>query len=256
MIVSITGKGGVGKTSLVAVLLDELARFGYPGPVLAVDADPATTLHLALGLPEPEATVADVRETTPLDARTVRSLPEGSTVSTYARDKLRQAGVVSRHRLRQMELDLMALGQDEGPGCYCHINRALSAALSQIVSAYRLVLVDNEAGVEHVSRYRLPQADLLLVIVAPGRAAQAVGQRVLATARQVEMAIEATWMVFNQAPAGYHPPDYETRVTLVVPASSSLTQLDLAGQPAVALLADDPVRTALQLLVEGIRQCA
>ena len=256
MIVSIAGKGGAGKTSLCAVLLDELARRGYSGPVLAVDADPATTLHLALGLPQPEATVADVRETTPLDARTIRILPEGNTVSNYARDMLRQAGVVSRHRLRQMALDSMALGQGEGPGCYCQINRALSMALSQIVSAYRLVLVDNEAGTEHVSRYRLPQADRLVVIVTPGRAAQTVGRRVLATARQVDMTIEATWTVFNQAPPGYCPPVDEAEVRLVVPASTGLAELDLAGQPAVALAADDPVRAALRPLVEGIRQCA
>jgi CO dehydrogenase maturation factor len=256
MIVSVTGKGGVGKTSLCAILLDELARCDYPGPVLAVDADPATTLHLALGLPQPEATVADVRETTSLDAQTVRSLPEGSTVSTYVRDKLWEAGVISHHRLRQMALDLMAMGQGEGPGCYCQINRALSTALSQVVSAYRLILVDNEAGVEHVSRYRLPQADLLLVVVTPGQTAQVVGRRVLATARQVGMAIETTWMIFNQAPTGYRLPTDETGVTLAAPVSPALTELEFQGQPAVALPADDPVRAALQLLVEGIRRCA
>lgn len=256
MIVSVTGKGGVGKTSLCAILLDELARCDYPGPVLVVDADPATTLHLALGLPQPEATVADVRETTPLDAQTVRSLPEGSTVSTYVQNKLRAAGVVSRHRLRQMSLDLMAMGQGEGPGCYCQINRALSTALSQVVSAYRLILVDNEAGVEHVSRYRLPQADLLLVVVTPGQAAQAVGRRILATARQVGMGIEATWMVFNQTLSSSRPPTDEAGVMLVVPASLELIELELQGRPAVALPIDDPVRVALRPLVEGIRRCA
>lgn len=256
MIVSITGKGGVGKTTLLAILLDELARCNCPGPVLAVDADPATTLHLALGLPQPEATVADVRDMTSLDAQTVRSLPEGSTVSTYVRDKLRETRVVGHYRLRQMEFDLIAMGQGEGPGCYCNINRALSMALGQIVSAYRLVLVDNEAGLEHLSRYRLPQADLLAVVVTPGQAAQAVGQRVLATARQVGMVIEATWTIFNQAPTGYRPGGEATGVTVMVPTSLALTRLEQQGQPAVALPADDPVRAALQPLVEGIRLCA
>jgi CO dehydrogenase maturation factor len=256
MIISITGKGGVGKTSLLAILLDELAGCGYSGEVLVVDADPATTLHFALGLPEPGATVADVRDMTPLDAQTVRSLPAGRTVSSYVLGQLQGAGVISRHRLGQMAFDLMAMGQGEGPGCYCSINNALARALGQVVSSYRLILVDNEAGMEHLSRYRLPQADLLIVVVTPGRAAQAVGRRVLATARQVGMAIESTWTIFNRAPAGYRPPGEEAGETLVVPASPPLVELERQGQPVVALPADDPIRIALQPLVEGIRRCA
>lgn len=255
MIISFTGKGGVGKTSLCAILLDELARRDAPGPVLVVDADPATTLHLALGLPQPTSTVADVRDTTLLDAQTVRGLPPGRTVSTYVRDKLREAGLVSRHRLRRMRLDVLAMGQSEGPGCYCQINRALSSALGQVIAAYRLVLVDNEAGVEHISRYRLPQADRLLVVVTPGQAAQAVGRRVLVTALQVGMTVETTWRVFNQVPLGYHPSADAIGVTLAVPVSPELTELERQGRPAVALPPDDPVRAALWPLVEDIRRC-
>lgn len=255
MIISFTGKGGVGKTSLCALLLDELARYGYPGPVLAVDADPAMTLHLALDLPEPKATVADIRETTSLEAQTVHQLPAGLTVAGHVLNELQAAGVISRHRRQQMPLDLLAMGQGEGPGCYCQINRALASALAQLVSAYPLVLVDNEAGLEHISRYRLPRVDLLLVVVTPGRAAQAVGRRVLATAHQVGMATEATWTIFNQAPAGYHPAAEGSEMTLVVPASQALAGLERENRPALALPVDDPVRAALQPLVEGIRRC-
>ena len=255
MIISFTGKGGVGKTSLCALLLDELARGGYPGPVLAVDADPATTLHLALDLPEPKATVADIRDTTPLEAQTVRQLPAGLTVAGHVLNELQATGVVSRHRRQQMPLDLLAMGQGEGPGCYCRINRALASALARIVSAYPLVLVDNEASVEHVSRYRLPRANLLLVVVTPGRAAQAVGRRVLATAHQVGMATEATWTIFNRAPAGYHHAISASEMALVVPVSHALAILERESQPAVVLPADDPARAALQPLVEGIRRC-
>ncbi len=92
MIVALSGKGGVGKTTLLAVLLDELARRNYPGRMLAVDADPAMTLHLALGLPEPTATVAQVREAVELDAKTIRSLPPGTTPADYLLERLQAAG--------------------------------------------------------------------------------------------------------------------------------------------------------------------
>lgn len=255
MIVSIAGKGGVGKTSLCSILLDELARSGCTGPVLAVDADPATTLHLALGLPGPRATVANVRDTTPLDARTVRGLE--NAVPDHVREKLYQAEVITRHVLRDsMALDLLAMGQGEGPGCYCSINRVLAMVLAEVVARYALVVIDNEAGVEHVSRYRLPQADLLLVVVTSGQAAQTVARRILATTRQVGMVVEQTWLVFNRVPAGSFRPSghsFGAEATLAVPASSMLACLDEQGRPAIKLPPADPIRLALQPIVEAIR---
>ncbi len=255
MIISFTGKGGVGKTSLCALLLDELARRGYAGPVLAVDADPTMTLHLALGLTEPRASVADIRDTTSLEAQVVRQLPAGGTVAGYIQNQLQSAGVVSHHRLGQMPLDFLVMGQGEGPGCYCRVNQVLAAVLAGIVSAYRLVLIDNEAGLEHISRYRLPRADLLVIVATPGQAAQAVARRVLLTARQVGMAVETIWTILNQAGPGDPFSATDMGTTLTVPASLTLASLERQGQPVIALPAGDPVRAALQPLVEGIRRC-
>jgi CO dehydrogenase maturation factor len=240
------------------LLLDELARSGYHQPVLAVDADPAMTLHLALGLLEPVATVATVRDTTPLDGRTVRNLPAGSTVSGYVRDQLQAAGVVTRHRLREMPLDLLAMGQNEGPGCYCNINLALASVLNHIVAGYSLVVIDNEAGLEHISRYRLPQADLLAVVTRPNPAAQAVARRILETVQQVEMEIGLTWLIFNAVPDDLKPVDEATWTCplTMVPDSRALVGLETRGEPAVKLAPDDPARRALSELVEQIRRCA
>jgi CO dehydrogenase nickel-insertion accessory protein CooC1 len=84
--------------------LDELARRKVAGPVLAVDGDPASTLYLALGLPAPAATLAQVRETTPLNARTVRNLPAGVTPVEYVAAQMQEAGVIGEHSLREMPL--------------------------------------------------------------------------------------------------------------------------------------------------------
>lgn len=252
MIVAVAGKGGVGKTILCALLLDELLRRGFEGPVLAVDADPAMTLHLALGLPEPAATVADVRETTSLDAHTIHTLPPGMTPAGYILNQLQQAGVLTTQRLRQRALHYLAMGQGEGPGCYCSVNRALSTVLNGLTKNYRLVLVDNEAGLEHLSRCRLGQIDLLALVATPDPAAQAVARRALQTARQVGLTIPESWAIFTQTPAAFRAPSLADDLTLTVPASRAIANLVRQGWPVTGAALDDPARLALEPLVERL----
>lgn len=252
MIVTVSGKGGVGKTSLAALILDELARREYTGRVLAVDGDPASTLHLALGLPEPAVTVADVRDSTTLDARTVRSLPAGISPIDYVLGQLQEAGALVNHRLREMPLDLMAMGQGEGPGCYCSINNALAAALKQIRDYYALVLIDNEAGLEHLSRYRIERVDLFLVVTTPGQAAWSVARRILETARQAGMELGETGTLVNRVSSSNGRGSSRNGFAVAVPNSHELAALDLGGQPVVLLPDDSPVRVALQPVVEKV----
>lgn len=250
MIVTLSGKGGVGKTSLSALVLDELARRGYSGRVLAVDGDPATTLHLALGLPEPTATVADVRDSINLDAKTVRSLPAGTSPIDYVLEQLQAAGVLVSHRLREMPFDLMAMGQGEGSGCYCSINNALGAALEQIRGHYSLVLIDNEAGLEHLNRYRIKRVDLFLVVTTPGQAAWSVARRILETARQVGMELGETGTLVNRVSSSNGRGSFRNGLAVAVPTSHELTALDLGGQPVVLLPDSNLVRAALQPIVD------
>jgi CO dehydrogenase maturation factor len=251
MIVTLCGKGGVGKTTVSALLLDELARHGYPGPALVVDGDPASTLSLALGFPEPPATIADIRPVLPLDARTKRNLPAGISVGEYALTQIKEKGVLIRRQLGQMPVDIMVMGQGEGAGCYCSLNQALSMALNQLVHRYPLVLIDNEAGLEHISRYRLKRADFFLVVTLPDRAAQAVAQRIMDTAAKIKIEIGESWLVFNQAPP-YYQPSGNGRLTLALPRTEALADLAPLGQPAVRIPAHDPIRRALQPLLKRI----
>lgn len=245
MIISVCGKGGVGKTTICALILDELARSGYRGPALAVDGDPASTLHLLLGLPAPAATIADVRERIDLSARAVRELPAGVSAATYVFDRILAAGVLTTHRLREMPLHLVTMGQGEGPGCYCSLNHAFSRVLNGLAGHYPFVLIDNEAGLEHISRYRLDRADLLLAITLPNRASRSVAQRILKTAGEVETKIGTSWLVFNRAPADFVV-SVDGLSTLFVPGAQALEELEVLDQPVVDLADGHPVRQALQ----------
>ena len=251
MIASLSGKGGTGKTSMAALILDELAREEYSGRVLAVDGDPATTLHLALGFPEPAATLAGMCDAVMLDARTVHYLLPGDTSpADYVRGKLEEAGVIAGRRLRRMPLDFLAMGQGEGPGCYCDVNRALAAALGLVEECYTLIVIDNEAGLEHLGRRRLNRVDFFLAVTTPSPTAWAVVRRILDTARQAEIALGETGVIVNRTSGRAHTP--QEGLTVLVPHSSELSVLDLCGRPVVELPDGAPARLALRPIVERL----
>jgi len=180
-IVTISGKGGVGKTTTTALLLDELARAGYAGRLLVVDGDPAMTLYQALGQAPPPATVADIRDNTRLDARTIQALPEGISPAGYVAGRLLEAGVLNPQKLQEMSFDMLAMGWHEGsPGCFCSINNMLGLILQQLMDRYDLVIMDNEAGLEHLARYRVKHVDLFLVVYASSLASRIVAGRIRA----------------------------------------------------------------------------
>jgi CO dehydrogenase maturation factor len=260
MIVATSGKGGVGKTSLAALILDELARYDYHGRILAVDGDPAMTLHLALGIDEPGATVGAVRDSVKLDGRTLRSLPAGTSPGQHLLGQLRRQNVVSRHRLRGLSFDFLAMGPGEGPGCYCSVNGALKQALAAITGNYDVVILDNEAGLEHISRYRLAKVDLFLVVAGPDRASHDVAARIIETAGQMTIEIGQTWVVYNRVlardwrDAPPHRLDGHQRLT--VPHTWAAAPLEMHDRlPIVRLGPNDPVRAALYPVVEQILSC-
>ena len=251
-IVSLSGKGGVGKTTLTALILDELARKGFPGPVLAVDGDPAMTLHLALGVPTPAATVADIRDETTLDARTVRDLPAGMTPAEYVAQRLAAAGVLQHQSLRQMPLDFLSMGRREGHGCYCSINKALTTVLGNILDRYLLVVIDNEAGLEHLNRYRLHRVDYFLTVATPARPAIEVAKNIHATAAAVGMDIAAGGVLLNRV-NGIRPQMADnTGIVSVLPDDRLLFDMEIGGYPIVGLPDDHPLRRALSAVIAHI----
>jgi len=152
-LIAMAGKGGTGKTTFAAMLIRGLIERGQD-PVLAVDADPNATLCEALGLEMPR-TIGMVREEF---GKAASSLPAGMTKGQLFEYKLNEIIV------EEQGLDLLVMGRPEGAGCYCYVNNLLRGAVETLSENYKFVVVDNEAGLEHLSRRTAARVDLLVVM--------------------------------------------------------------------------------------------
>jgi CO dehydrogenase maturation factor len=150
--IAIAGKGGTGKTTLAALLIRLLQENHPQKAILAVDADPNANLNEALGL-EVEQTMAAVLEA----IKKPGGVPTGMTKDIFVQYELNRSLVETDH------YDLLVMGNPQGPGCYCYPNDLLRRFLEQLSANYDYMLMDNEAGLEHLSRRVLPEAELLLV---------------------------------------------------------------------------------------------
>lgn len=150
--IAIAGKGGTGKTTLAALLVRYLAEEKKGKDILTVDADANANLNEALGLAV-EETIGSILE----DTKNPGSVPSGMTKDIFIEYRISQAMV------EDDAFDLLVMGNPEGPGCYCYPNDLLKKYLEKLSKNYDYMVIDNEAGLEHLSRRLLPNVDLLLV---------------------------------------------------------------------------------------------
>jgi CO dehydrogenase maturation factor len=176
-IIAITGKGGVGKTTLSALITRRLIARGR-SPVLAVDADPNSCLDAALGI-KAEKTIGRAREEAGEEAR--KGLGAGVSKQDLIQMKIAECLVEST------DFDYLAMGRPEGPGCYCYANNVLRQALGEISSSYPFVVIDNEAGLENLSRRLVVKVDALILATDPSQAGAATITRLADLAREMEI---------------------------------------------------------------------
>jgi len=186
--VAVAGKGGTGKTTLSALLVRALVEAGVR-PVLAVDADPNSCLAEALGV-EQESFLADIREK--------GATAEGSPASGMGRvraieDELQRAVTEAEG------FDLVAMGRPEGPRCYCYVNSLLRKSLDSLARNYEAVVLDNEAGMEHLSRRTTNNIDVLIAVANPALPSLRAAKRILELSRQLPVAIGRRAVVLNRA---------------------------------------------------------
>jgi CO dehydrogenase maturation factor len=177
--IAVAGKGGTGKTTIAAGLV-RMCLEDKAEPVLAVDADPNCNLAMYLGLDEP-TTLAEIREE--------QEVPQGMSKPEYMSLRVQQclaegAGV-----------DLITMGRPEGPGCYCAVNHLLRNELSKLQNTYPVVVMDNEAGMEHLSRRTTDDVDVLLVVLGPDKASAIAAQRIMAMIPHLKIRVGAVRLV-------------------------------------------------------------
>ena len=242
--IAISGKGGTGKTTVSSLLVRSFIDAGEV-PVLAVDADPNANLHEALGVQVHE-TLGSMRE----EAFT-RHIPPGMNRHDYVRFRFRQALVEAEG------FDLVAMGRPEGTGCYCFANDLLSECMGELERDYRFVVIDTEAGMEHISRGTIGKPDVLLIVSDPG----ARGLRTVTRIREIAIALglppSRIHVVFNRYKTGTAPVDIgsETPVA-IIPDDAEVEKADLAATPVSRIPVDSPARIAVRNLAEKIRVLA
>ncbi len=256
--IALAGKGGVGKTTLAALTIKWLAE-QRQGPVLAIDADPSSNLNLALGM-ELEWTVGDIREdlldqvkhSLTAGGAAMGSLPGGITKRDYLDYQIRSSLAESHG------YDLIAMGRSEGAGCYCAVNHNLRGVLDAISKNYRYVVIDNEAGMEHLSRRTTRDVQHLLVVSDPSQRGLAAGRRIAAFRHELDIHIEKAYLIVNRLSGTLLQPlqdqlsSFDIPMLGTVPADESLVDFEVNGRPLVEMSGDSPVYMAVAGMLEQI----
>jgi CO dehydrogenase maturation factor len=186
--IAVAGKGGAGKTSFCALLIKYLVEKGKT-PVLAVDADANANLNEALGFAIEKETVSELIAAT----KDPSKIPDGMTQDVFINYRLNAALSDGN------DVDLLVMGGPEGPGCFCFPNNILRKYLDSLTKGYRYVVMDNEAGLEHISRRTTRDIDIMFVISdCSARSVRSAG-RVRKLISEIDTKVKRTYLVLNKA---------------------------------------------------------
>jgi CO dehydrogenase maturation factor len=243
---AVAGKGGTGKTTLAALLIQTLIE-RREGPVLAVDADPNPNLGYALGC-QVEKTISELRDEL-LDH--IRKLPPGVTKDDYLEMGIQECLWEGRG------VDLLVMGAGEGPRCYCAVNSVLRRCIDRLRGAYRYVVMDNEAGLEHLSRCTTQDVDVLLIVSNGLPVSLQAALRIRELTKRLALRIGGQYLVLNDVDLAelgcLEAKAQRTGLELLgaVPSDSRLRQLSREGEPLTQLAPDSTARRALREILEA-----
>jgi len=248
--IAVAGKGGVGKTTTCGMIIDYLCKKG-DGPVLVVDADANANLNEVLGV-ELETSLGQIREEM-AQAEMKKTIPAGMTKADYAEMKFSQA------LIEEDDFDMLVMGRTQGEGCYCFVNSMLKRQMDKYVPNYAYVVMDNEAGLEHVARGTLPHVDTMLLISDCSRRGIQAVARLAEMIDEMELKPGKMGLIVNRAPngeldAGVRQEIEKHGLTLlgVLPQDEAVYRCDCDGDPSAKLPENNPVKSALKGILQSI----
>ncbi len=249
--IAIAGKGGTGKTTVAALLIKLLSQKGL---VLAVDADPSTNLNQAMGLPLDESkTVGRIRENMTEDVSQGRLSPT-ITKQEYLFGKIVESLAESKG------FDLLAMGRPEGPGCYCASNEFLRASLDKLVKDYKYnyIVMDCEAGMEHISRQTTRDVDVLLIMSDPTIRGITTATRMKDLIGELRSKIGKVGLIVNRVQGELSPEikkaidESGLQVIALIPEDPNMAALEMKGRPITELPQESPLQLKIKEMIEGL----
>jgi len=255
---ALAGKGGVGKTTVAGMMIKYLAQ-NQTGSILAIDADPSSNLNMVLGL-DLEWTVGDIREDMLEQVKSsltnggaaMGTMPGGTSKRDYLEYHIRSS------LAEGSRFDLIAMGRGEGQGCYCAVNHNLREVIDSMSRHYAYVVIDNEAGMEHLSRRTTRDVQHLFIVSDPTQRGLVAAQRIADMRRELDINIENAHLVVNRL-NGEMPAELRTFVERMdvpllgtIPADVDLSAFEFSGKPLVDLGDDSPVYRSVEKIMQQI----
>jgi CO dehydrogenase maturation factor len=247
--IALAGKGGTGKTTVAALLIKYLIEQGMDR-VMAIDADPSSNLNLVLGLPL-EVTVGGIREEM-LEKVQANQLGAGTSKYDYLDYHIRVATVEGDH------LDLLAMGRPEGQGCYCPVNNLMRMIIDRTSKDYDWVVIDNEAGMEHLSRRTTRDVDVLLIVTDPTVRGVVAARGIAGLARDLSINVKHSYLIVNRL-AGELTPALQSAIDEIgielagsVPYDPLMAEFDSNGRPLVEVSNDSVAYRAVQQIADKV----
>ncbi len=214
-VIAFAGKGGVGKTTVATLVVRYMAA-SDKGPILAIDADPNSNLGETMGL-DVQTTIGDIRETYMKDPQGV---PSGMDKVNYLETLVEQA------LIERPEFDLLVMGRQEGQGCYCMVNNILNNFADKLGSHYKYMVVDNEAGMEHLSRRTSGKVDILYLVTDYSLRGLRALKRIHSMLASLKLDVKDLGIIVTRAPEQL--------------SDIFLEEVEEIGIPIVGTIPDDP----------------
>ncbi len=244
--IAVAGKGGTGKTTLAALIVNSLVERGW-GPVLAIDADPDANLGAMLGI-EVSKTLGELREDV---LNEIKNFPPGMSKANYVEAGLHQ--IIDEAK----GFDLLTMGRGEGSGCYCYLNTLVRKFSEELFPMYKWIVMDNEAGLEHISRRTTHNIDSLIIVVNDNPISLNTALNIKKLTENLKSAIKKEYVITNmigddrKQEMRKRIEDLGMEYLTDMPFDRSVSEVIFHGKPLSALQ-NSPVKDTIQKIIEKI----